>query len=458
MHAQAASRLFKPSNPEFSTMTKHYDRRAVLVSAVAAGATASAWQTASAGGSSSPLGATPRIPDLPAASPQSVGMAPDLGARVQRFMQEQVTAGLLSGGVTAVARRGKLVHFASHGMLDIEAGTPMTGDGLFQMMSSTKPVTAVALLQQIEAGHVSLDDKVSKFIPELAQMRVKVGGAPGAPVETVPADREITIKDLATHTSGLNGFLTDIPPGTPNTLAARVPYAGKLTLDFQPGTKCLYSAVTGPDVLARVVEITSGMTWDRYLKARIFEPVGMRDTAFNLTSEQRGRVVPRYTRQGEAWHREASDMLLAEILLARTPGPNPQTTYFPGSFGLYSTARDYLLFESMLLNQGQIHGNRVLRPESVELMHTSLVGDLYTGAGAYPETKGQGFGVLVRTVLDPTTCGCGRGIGAFGWGGAYGTTTWTDPVNELVGVYMVQQRHPELDLAFERVVAGALVG
>ena len=438
-------------------MTQHYDRRALLAGAAAASATASAWQAASAREQPSPSAALPKIPDVPVATPQSVGLSPDLTARIQRFMQEQITAGLLSGGVTAVARRGKLVHFASHGMLDIEAGTPMTGDRLFQMMSSTKPVTAVALLQQIEAGHVSLDDKVSKFIPELAQLRVKVGGGTaGAPVETVPANREITIKDLATHTSGLNGFLLDIPPGTPNTLAARIPYAAKLTLDFQPGTKCLYSAVTGPDVLARVVEITSGLTWDRYLKERIFEPVGMVDTAFNLTPEQRARVVPRYTREGNGWKRETSDILLAEALLARTPGPNPQTTYFPGSFGLYSTARDYLLFETMLLNKGEIHGNRVLRPRSVELMHTNLVGDLYTGAGAYPETRGQGFGILVRTVLDPETCGCGRGVGAFGWGGAYGTTTWTDPVNELVGVYMVQQRHPELDIAFERVIAGAL--
>jgi len=442
-------------------MTRQYDRRMILAGAAATAATAAAWQVSAKGmtgdqEASSNARSLPRIPDLPAARPESVGIAADLTPRIQHFMQEQITAGLLSGGVTAVARRGKLVHFASHGMLDIEAGTPMTGDRLFQMMSSTKPVTAVALLQQIEAGRVSLDDKVSKFIPELAQMRVKVAGAAGSPAETVPANREITIKDLATHTSGLNGFLIDIPPGTPNTLAARIPYAGKLVLDYQPGTKSAYSAVTGPDVLARVVEITSDLPWDRYLKERIFEPVGMIDTAFNLTPEQRARVVPRYTRVGDAWKREASDIPLAEMLLLRTPGPNPQTTYFPGSFGLYSTARDYLLFESMLLNKGVIHGRRVLRPESVELMHTNLVGDLYTGAGAYPETRGQGFGILVRTILDTKTCGCGRGVGAFGWGGAYGTTTWTDPVNELVGVYMVQQRHPELDVAFERVIAGAL--
>lgn len=399
----------------------------------------------------------PQIPGLPSAPPEDVGMAPDLTARIQRFMQEQIAAGLLSGGVTAVARRGKLVHFASHGMLDIEAGTPMTDDRLFQMMSSTKPVTAVALLQQIETGRVSLDDKVSKFIPELAEMRVRVGGEPGTPaVETVPAEREITIRDLATHTSGLNGFLLEIPPGTPNTLAARVPYAGKLVLDYQPGAQCLYSAVTGSDVLARVVEITSGLSFDRYLKERIFEPVGMVDTGFNLTSEQRARVVPRYTREADAWRRETSDILLAEMILARTPGANPQSTYFPGSFGLYSTARDYLLFQSMLLNGGEIHGRRVLRAESVELMHTNLVGDLFTGAGAYPEANGMGFGVLVRTVLDPTASGSATAAGAFGWGGAYGTSTWTDPLNELVGVYLVQQRHPQLDAAFERVIADAM--
>lgn len=442
-------------------MTKHHDRRAILAGAAVAAAVIPAWPVASAAGAPTGMRALtdaplPRIPDVPAASPESVGLAPDLTARIATFMQEQITAGLLSGGVTAVARRGKLVHFAPHGALDIEAGTPMTGDRLFQMMSSTKPVTAVALLQQIEAGHVSLDDKVSQFVPELAGLRVKVGGGEaGAPVETVAADREITIKDLATHTSGLNGFLLDIPAGTPNTLAARIPFAGKLILDYQPGTKLLYSAVTGPDILARVVEITSGLPYDRYLKERIFEPIGMVDTAFNLTDEQRARVVPRYTREGDVWKRETGDILLAEMLLARTPGPNPQTTYFPGSFGLYSTARDYLLFETMLLNRGEIHGHRVLRPESVELMHTNLVGDLYTGAGAYPETKGTGFGILVRTVLDTATCGCGRGLGAFGWGGAYGTTTWTDPANELVGVYLVQQRHPELDVAFERVIASA---
>jgi CubicO group peptidase (beta-lactamase class C family) len=434
-------------------MTQRLDRRS-FVSGAAAAAAGMAWGAAFA---ASRPGTLPSISGVPAARPESVGVAPDLTFRINAFMQREVNAGRQSGGVTTVARRGKLIHFASHGLLDIEAGTPMSDDRLFRMMSSTKPVTAVALLQQIEAGKISLDDTVSKFIPELKEMRVRVSGDATTHPDTVAADRELTIKDLATHTSGLNGFLTDIPEGIPNTLAARIPYAKNIPLEFQPGAKWAYSAVTGPDVLARVIEITSGLTYDRYLKERIFEPVGMRDTTFNLSDEQRARLVPRYTRQGDAWHRETGDIALAEKLLARTGGGNPQTTYFPGSFGLHSTARDYLLFETMLLNKGTIHGKRVLHPKSVALMSSNLVGDLYSGHGAYPEpVKGTGFGVLVRTVLDPSTCGCGRKAGAFGWAGAYGTVSWTDPVNELVAVFLVQQRVDAVEVEFERIIAGAV--
>jgi CubicO group peptidase (beta-lactamase class C family) len=142
-------------------------------------------------------GMLPSIPGAPAANPESVGVAPDLTANINAFMRREVNAGRQSGGVTAVARKGKLIHFASHGLLDIEAGTPMTDDRLFRMMSSTKPVTAVALLQQIEAGKISLDDKVSTFIPELKEMRVRVSGDTSAHPETIPADRELTIKDLS---------------------------------------------------------------------------------------------------------------------------------------------------------------------------------------------------------------------------------------------------------------------
>jgi len=439
-------------------MTLNPDRRGFLGLAGAAAACLAAARAGRACAAHLPE-SLPHIPDLLPAAPESVGMAPDLSARIGRFMQAQMEADRLTGGVTAVARRGRLIHFAAHGSLDPADATPMPIDGIFRMMSSGKPVTGVAVLQQMEAGHVDLDDKISRFIPELTDWRVRVAGeipAPGSPPITVPADRDITIRDLATHTSGLNGFLLDIPASVPFTLADRVPYARLLPLDYQPGTRWAYSAVTGPDILARVVEITSGLPFDRYLRERIFEPVGMRDTAYNLTREQRARVVPRYAHDAAGWHRAPDDTELARKLLPRTDDANPTATYFSGSFGLFSTAADYLQLETMLLNGGTIHGRRVLRPESVALMASNLVGALYDGGIAYPGAKGGGFGIQVRTVLDADLCACGRSQGSFGWGGAYGTTSWSDPVNELVAVYFVQQRVLEAEKAFGEVIYAAL--
>lgn len=442
------------------------DRRSFLAGATGAVAGVavtpwSAWAGGPIGGRGAATASLPAIPGLPAASPESVGVASDISARIDAFMQRHIDAGRLTGGVTALARRGRLIHFASHGMLDVEAGASMTHDRLFRVMSSGKPITGVALLQQIEAGKISLDDKISRFIPDLRDFRVRIGDAAqprDAPGDTVPADREITVRDLATHTSGLNGFLLDIPPTVAFTLAARVPYARNIVLDFQPGTRWAYSAVTGPDILARIIEVTSGVPFDRYIRERIFEPIGMRDTAFNLSDEQRARVVPRYARQGSAWHRERDDVELADRLLPRTAGANPATSYFSGSFGLFSTARDYLLFESMLLNEGVISGRRVLQRESVALMRSNLVGNLYDGGVAYPDSKGTGFGILVRTILDPAACGCGRSKGASGWAGAYGTASWTDPLNELAAVYFVQQRVPDAEVGFGQVIVDALAG
>lgn len=420
----------------------------------------------------------PSVPDLPAARPESVGLSTAGLTKINTMMADYIAKNQITGGVTCVARRNKLVHFQAHGGFDLAAKTPMINDGMFRMMSSTKPTTGVALLQQMEEGKVSLDDPISKFIPELKEMRVlkvsppgpldraaaaaarggqaagrdgvaaPVAGAAGRrggpPPETVPANREITIKDLATHTSGLNGTGRRQPG---DTLATAIPRLKDVPLDFQPGTKWAYSATTGPDVLARVIEITSGVPHDVYMRERVFEPIGMKSTAYNLTPEQGARLVPRYQRMGDQW------------VIARGADslnkPPPPVTYFPGSWGLMATAQDYLLFETMLLNKGTIHGKRVLRPASVELMHTNLIGDLYHGLQG--TTRGTGFGVLVRTVLDPSQCDCGRAVGGFGWGGAYGTMSWTDPKNELVGVIMIQQPVSEVQHDFEMAIKGAMI-
>jgi CubicO group peptidase (beta-lactamase class C family) len=424
--------------------------------------------------------ALPSIPNLPAARPESVGLTTAGLAKIGDMMQGYIDKNQITGGVTAVARRNKLVHFQSHGQFDLDARSPMRRDGMFRMMSSTKPTTAVALLQQMELGKISLDDKVSKFIPELREMRVlKVSppgpldraagaaargpgqgpgrdgvaapvapaGGPrrgGPPPETVPAVREITIKDLVTHTSGLNGTPRREPG---DTLATAIPRLKDVPLDFQPGTKWAYSATTGPDVLARIIEITSGVPHDVYMRERVFEPIGMTSTAYNLTPEQGSRLVPRYVRQADKWG-------IAPGRDSKAEAP-PPVTFYPGSWGLMSTCQDYLLFETMLLNKGTIHGKRVLKPESVELMHTNLIGDMYHGLQG--TTQGTGFGVLVRVVLDPATCGCGRSLGGFGWGGAYGTMSWTDPKEQLVASLFIQQPVDTVQHDFEMTIRNAMI-
>jgi CubicO group peptidase (beta-lactamase class C family) len=438
------------------------NRRDIIAGLGATGALAACSTTAAPS-----AGAMPRVAGLAPAAPQSVGFAAALPASINAMMQGHVDAGRITGGVTAVARRNKLVHFAAHGMFDREAGTPMRTDALFRMMSSTKPVTGVALLQQREQGKLSLDDGISKYIPELRTMSVwkpeaqaarRAGGiaamrAPARPEEVVPANREITLKDLATHTSGLNGTAGQ---SAGDTLASYIPRLRTTPLDFQPGTRWAYSATTGPDVLARVIEITSGLPYNEYLSRNIFGPLGMVDTAHNLTDAQIARRTPRYAKPRAARNLAGEGGGAAPAAnegawtLAEAPNSPRASTYYAGAYGLSSTAADYLRFESMLLNKGTFNGHQVLKPESVELMHTNLVGDLYKGIGG--TTQGTDFGVLVRIVRDAATCGCNRAVGAFGWGGAYGTMSWTDPQRELVAVIMIQQSVDQVQRDFERVI------
>jgi CubicO group peptidase (beta-lactamase class C family) len=422
------------------------DRRALLLGLGTAGLPAAAFGQGPAPGfdidGGQGFGAA-----LPPARPEEAGMSSQGLKKISAIMADYMSKGQITGGVTAVARRNKLVHYRAHGTLDEGAKVPMRPDAEFVMMSSTKPVTGVALLQQMEAGKVKLSDPITKFVPELAVMRAAKPGTPRPPRgqtyredQLEPANRVITIQDLATHTSGLNGSVQHRPG---DTLANFIPRLKDVPLDFQPGTRWAYSATTGPDILARVVEICSGQPYDAYLKQHVFDPIGMNDTRHNLTPEQHARLVRRYVRENDKWAPAPGS-----ALAPRT------TTYFAGSYGLQSTARDYMLFETMLLNRGTINGRRVLKPESVELMHTNLVGNLYGGTRG--DSTGTGFGVLVRTVIDPANCRCGRAKGGFGWGGAYGTMSWTDPANQLVAAIMIQQPVNALQRDFEMAVQAAI--
>ena len=379
-------------------------------------------------------------------------MSSDRLLRIDMAMQRHIDAGNIQGAVTAVARRGKVVHFKAHGMMDVEAERPMSPDALFIMMSSTKPILGVAAMMLIEEGLIRPNDPVSKYIPEFADMQVAVLKDPPdediSPFRVdrrnppehrlVAAETPITIEHLLTHTSGLaSGGLgtAQSRPSQRVTLASYIPTLGKAALDFQPGSRWTYSGGTGLDVVARVIEIVSGMTYDEFVQTRIFDPLDMTDTHYNVPASKAARRVVIQDRNMSRWDRE--------------------TTYFSGSYGLSSTARDYLHFEQMLANGGELFGNRLLGSRSVEMMASNQVGDLYRG---FTQTaKGQGFGYTVAVVLDPIAADSRRSAGAFGWGGAFGTRSWTDPAEELTGVLMLQQPHGGAQYDFENAVRQAII-
>jgi len=397
---------------------------------------------------------------MPMAKAESVGMSTDGLSRIDEVMQEHIDAGHIQGAVTIVARRGKVVHFSTHGQMDVKKGRAMEPDAIFRMASSTKPVLGVAAMMMIEEGLISPSDLVSKYIPEFADLKVAVLAEPAdrdvSPAwvnprgdvpehRLVPVNTPVTIHHLLTHTSGIKsgglGAAVD-PVGKrtgDDTLATYIPKLAKVPLDFQPGTRWSYSPRTGLDVIARIIEIVSETPFDEFLRERIFKPLEMNNSYFNLPSDKESkRVVMK-----NDW--------------AKLKGWGP-TKYFSASGGLSSAAEDYLHFEQMLLNGGELFGRRLLRPTSVKMMSSNQVGDLYSGlTGRKKGQKGMGFGYTVAVTLDPDAAANNRAKGAFGWGGAFGTMSWTDPANELVAVIMLQQPHGRTQSDFGRAVRQAII-
>ena len=390
--------------------------------------------------------------ELPTGTPESVGMSSERLKRIDTAMQRHIEAGNIQGAVTAIARRGQVVHFKAHGLMDVANETPMDQDAMFIMMSSTKPILGVAAMMVMEEGLIRPNDPVSQYIPEFADMQVAVLKEPAdediSPFQIdrrnlpehrlVPALTPITIKHLLTHTSGLGsgGLGTAVSERSKRTtLASYIPTLGNSILDFQPGSRWVYSGGTGLDVVARIIEIVTEMPYDEFVQKRIFDPLRMVDTHYNVPDSKSSRRVAIQDR----------DMSRFENT----------TTYFSGSFGLTSTARDFLHFEQMLVNKGELFGNRLLGSRSVEWMSTNQIGDLYRGFRQ--NSKGQGFGYTVAVILDPVAANTHRSKGAFGWGGAFGTRSWTDPAEELVGVLMLQQPHPGAQYDFENAVRQAII-
>jgi CubicO group peptidase (beta-lactamase class C family) len=399
--------------------------------------------------------------DLPwANSAEEVGMSTEQLNRINDVIQGHIDAGTIQGAVTAVARRGKIVHLETHGLMNVTDDKPMQEDALFIMMSSTKPILGVAAMMLIEQGLIQPSDPVSKWIPEFAEMQVAVLRDPvdedisppfvlptNVPEHRlVPAEREITVHDILTHTSGIasGGLGSAISEDaimwldTRTSLATNVPKYGDIVLDFQPGDRWRYSATTALDVIARIIEIESGLSFNEFVQQRIFEPLGMNDTWWNVPEEYQDRLI--------------------DIVGSDTATPpnsaiydTSHSTYFGASYGLKSTAGDYLLFEQMLVNGGELFGNRLLKPQTVELMSSNQVGDLFN---AMPGVSEQGFGYTVATTEESNER---RSKGAFGWGGALGTRSWSDPAQELTGVIMIQQPVPQVQRDFENAVHQAIM-
>jgi CubicO group peptidase (beta-lactamase class C family) len=372
---------------------------------------------------------------LPTAKPEELGLSSERLVRLRSVMQEYVDQGKIPGMVVLVLRQGKAAFYEPFGKLDPKQGVPMRADAIFRIASQTKAVTSVAVMMLHEEGKLLLSDPVSKFIPEFKNSRVAVRASDkdASGYSTVPAKREITIRDLLTHTSGFSygsgpaeelykaadvhgWYFADqtIPIGEAIKKLAQLP------ADSQPGEKYVYGFST--DVLGYVVERVSGMSLADFIKTRITGPLGMTDTHFYLPADKLDRFTPVYSATKDGGIELVQDARENDYV------KGPRVSYSGGA-GLLSTAQDYARFLQALLNGGQLDGARLLSPKTVQLMTANHVGELYGN---------QGFGLGFWVTEHLGRSGELGSVGAFGWGGAYFTSYWVDPTEQLVVVFMGQ--------------------
>jgi CubicO group peptidase (beta-lactamase class C family) len=400
---------------------------------------------------SNPPGATPTIATAsPTATPEEVGLSSERLERIARAIQKSVDDGRISGGVSLMARHGKIAYFQAVGMADRDARKPMRTDSIFRICSMSKPLTSVAVMILYEEGRFMLSDPVSDYLPEFKHMKVLDPPWPqdktSPPGALVDAKRPITIFNLLTHTSGLtyqwNARLgkayRDANVGSgikqrDGTIGDGVKRLAALPLLFQPGDDWEYSLAD--DVLGRLVEAVSGMSLDRFLQERLFHPLGMKDTCFFLPEENVPRLATAYAYdEQKGLHAILGNQVMEEDGVQYTadyPHHGPRT-YFSGGGGLCSTAEDYFRFCQMMLNGGELNGVRILSRKSVELMsHNHVIGK--------PDGNhyGLGFGTTAEA---PQLTELGS-IGSYNWGGFYYTSFVIDPKEDLIAIFM-GQLHP----------------
>ncbi|MEE8348297.1 MAG: serine hydrolase domain-containing protein [Acidobacteriota bacterium] len=379
-------------------------------------------------------------------------------SRIAPAMQRYIDDGFVAGTVTLVARRGQIVHFEARGYRDVDSKAPMTRDNIFRLASMTKPIASVALMILWEEGRVGLQDPVAKYLPEFEDVEVSTtGDASGNTGSLEPPKSPMTVRQLLSHTAGLaNSYIGNRtffgeyirkPPPT-DTLEKLVQRLAELPLNYHPGTQWQYSLAT--DVVARLVEVISGMSFDAFLRQRIFEPLDMMDTSHFLDRSKAGRLASRY-RAGETGR-----IVLADPGSTQSPLVSGPKTRFRGATGLLSTADDYLRFQQMMLNGGQLDGVQLLGRKTVELMFANHTGDM--PVWVFP--TGVGFGLGYAVLLDRGAAATPQTEGTVSWGGAFGTWFWVDRKEELIGLLMYQvspNNHLSIRNDFITLVSQAIV-
>lgn len=373
---------------------------------------------------------------LEVADPQAVGMSSERLQKLSAALKQYVDNDELAGGVLLVARRGKTVYHAAVGARDLEAKAPMREDTIFRIASQTKAIVSVAAMMLQEDGALLISDPVGKYLPGFMRTTVAVPRDDGG-YDVVDAERPVTIRDLLTHTSGF-GYGTGAAEDRwaeagiqgwyfadrDEPIAATVSRMADLPADAQPGAAFVYGYNT--DILGAVIERVSGQPLDRFLAERILQPLGMQDTHFYLPAAKRDRLAAVYSTAAEGIARAPDEGAAGQG--AYLQGPRKS---FSGGAGLLSTAADYARFLQMMLNGGELDGRRILSRKSVELMTVDHLGKV-----AFSE--GEGFGLGFYVVEDIGARGAPGSIGEYGWGGAYHSSYWVDPAEELVVVYMTQ--------------------
>lgn len=406
--------------------------------------------------------ARPQQPAPASAAAPPATIAPASAQRLDQLLAQLTAAGRVPGALALVMRDGQVVYRKAFGLSHVANQTPLRTDAIFRVASQTKALTSVGLLLLYEEGKFRLDDPIAQYLPAFANARVLATFNPkDSTYTTVPANGPVTIRQLFTHTSGLSYPVigsreataiyakAGIPSGigTPaGTLAASMDALGQLPLLHQPGARFTYGLSV--DVLGRLIEVLAGQSLDQFLRQRLFQPLGMKDTHFYLPADKQGRLVELYTENAA---RQTVPMLPQGRMVPDYP--KAKGTYFSGGAGLSSTIDDYAIFLQMLLNGGTSHGRRFLKPATMDLITQNQMGPVSQGGNKF----GLGFSLLMpenARVPGPTA-------GSYEWGGIFGTTYWVDPQHKLVGL-IYTQKYPNTtsgDLAgqFKKAVYEAFV-